>query len=169
MTFSLLPQLTQVWRRRGTAHRVPTPGANLRVPVFGAYRWPDGPFLHARGTAGVNTALVVDLARQLARRARRVHRIIVLVLDNGSAQRSRRSRAVLDALFPYVVVLWLPPYGSEQLNDIENLWQHLKQDYFSEMLVARRDDFPARVERLLRSMRRPGQLRRFLKPRPGGK
>lgn len=171
MTFSLLPQVTHAWRRRGTVKRTPTPGKNVKVPVFGAYRWPDGPFLFARGDArgGVNTALFLDLLRQLARHARRVRRIVVLVLDNGSAQTSHRSEATLLAQVPQVVVFWLPSYSSEQLNDIENLWKHVKDDYFSEMLVTKRDDFPAAVGALLHGLRRPGRLRRFLKPRPGGK
>ena len=64
-------------------------------------------------------------------------------------------------------MLWLPAYSSEQLNDIENLWHHLKDDYFSEMLVTLREDFVVTVCRLLNRLRRPGGLRRLLKPRPG--
>lgn len=82
---------------------------------------------------------------------------------------SHRSQAALRAQFPYVVVFELPSYSSEQLNDIENLWLHLKEDYFSEMLVTHRRLFPIAVRALLTSLRRRGQLRRFLKPRPGGK
>ncbi|MFO0610547.1 MAG: hypothetical protein U0324_45720 [Polyangiales bacterium] len=96
-----------------------------------------------------------------------MRRIVVLVLDHGSAQTSLRSEAKPLSLVPQVVVLGLPPYSSEQLNDIENLWQHAKEDYFSEMLVAKGDDFAAAVDRLLCELRRPGRLRRFLKPGPG--
>jgi hypothetical protein len=170
VTFSLLPQVTHAWRRRGTVKRVPTPGKNVKVPVFGAYRWPDGPFLFAHGTTGgVTTVLFLEVLRQLAQHARRVRRIVVLVLDHGSAQTSGRAEAAVLAQMPQVVVYWLPRYSSEQLNDIENLWHHLKEDYFSEMLVTHRDDFPAAVSVLLRGLRRSGQLRRFLKPRPDGK
>ncbi|MDB4928003.1 MAG: hypothetical protein JWM10_487, partial [Myxococcaceae bacterium] len=61
--------------------------------------------------------------------------------------------------------LWLPPYSSEQLNDIENLWRHLKDDYFSEMLVTRREDFADTALRLLNRMTRRRGLRQLLKPR----
>ncbi|MDB4929019.1 MAG: hypothetical protein JWM10_1503, partial [Myxococcaceae bacterium] len=141
MTFSLLPQVTFAWRRRGRPKRVSTPGRNVRVSVFGAYRWPDGPFRYALDRGGVRTDLFLPVLASLQRRARRIHRILVLVLDNGSAQTSKRSTAALWRAFPGVVALWLPPYSSEQLNDIENLWRHLKDDYFSEMLVTRREDF----------------------------
>ena len=142
----------------------------MRVPVFGAYRWPDGPFLFAAANqGGVNTDLFLNLLQQVARRARRIERQIVLVLDNGSAQTSHRSQNALRVLRPEVVVFALPTYSSEQLNDIENLWLHIKEDYFSAMLVERRSDFAGAVRALLQKFRRRGQLRRLLKPRPGGK
>lgn len=169
VTFSLLPQLTHAWRRRGSLHRVPTPGRNVKVSVFGAYRWPDGPFVFSQGPRGVNTDLFLDLLRQLGRHAQRVRRVVVLVLDNGSAQTSKRSRAAINALIPRVLIFDLPSYASEQLNDIENLWTHLKEDYFSKMLVEEREAFPEAVRALLRRLRRRGELRSFLMPRSHGK
>lgn len=167
MTFSLLPNVTYAWRRRGSPKRVRTPGSNVRASVFGAYRWPDGPFRYAADKGNVRTDLVLPVLETLRRRARRTGRHVVLVTDNGSAQTSRRSDAAQWQAFPGVVMLWLPAYSSEQLNDIENLWHHLKDDYFSEMLVTLREDFVVTVCRLLNRLRRPGGLRRMLKPRPG--
>ena len=56
--------------------------------------------------------LFLDLLHQLARHGRRVGRIVVLVLDNGSAQTSHRAEAALRAQVPQVVVCWLPRYSS---------------------------------------------------------
>lgn len=166
MTFSLLLVVTYAWRRRGQPKRVSTPGSNLRVSVFGAYRWPDGPFRYASERGNVNTDLFLPLLETLRRRARRTHRFVVLVLDHGSAQTSRRSLAAQAHAFPGVLVIWLPRYSSEQLNDIENLWHHLKANYFAEMLVTEREDFLTSVRRLLDRLRRHGELRLVLKPRP---
>ncbi|MBK6534440.1 MAG: transposase [Deltaproteobacteria bacterium] len=165
MTFSLLPQVTHAWRRRGRPKRVNTPGCNVRVSVFGAYRWPDGPFRFALDRGGVRTDLFLPVLETLRRRARRTGRFIVLVSDNGSAQTSKRSTVAVWRAFPGVVMLWLPAYSSEQLNDIENLWHHLKDDYFSEMLVTQREDFAETTRRLLTRMTRPRGLRQLLKPR----
>jgi len=167
VTFSLLPTVTYAWRRRGSLKRVRTPGSNVRASVFGAYRWPDGPFRYVADKGNVRTDLVLPVLETLRRRARRTGRHVVLVTDNGSAQTSRRSDAAQWQAFPGVVMLWLPAYSSEQLNDIENLWHHLKDDYFSEMLVTLREDFVVTVCRLLNRLRRTGGLRRMLKPRPG--
>ena len=165
MSFCLLPEVAYTWRQRERPRRVATPGKNVRVSVFGAYRWPDGPFRFALGTKGVTAILWVDLVAQLVARAHPLHRILLLVLDHGSAQTSRAGTRALQAAFPWVVPVWLPRYSSEQLNDIENLWQHFKDDYFAAMLVAIGADFPAAVRALFRPLRRPGALRHFLKPR----
>lgn len=142
-----------------------TPGRNVRVSVFGAYRWPDGPFRFALDRGGVRTDLFLPVLEMLRQRARRTGRLVVLVSDNGSAQTSKRSTIAVWRAFPGVTMLWLPAYSSEQLNDIENLWHHLKDDYFSEMLVTRRDDFAETTRRLLQRMTRRRALRHILKPR----
>ncbi len=93
----------------------------------------------------------------------------MLVLDNGSAHTSRRSTQVLAQLRDLVRVVWLPPYSSEQLNDIEGLWKRLKEDYFGRMLVRIADAFDAAVVELLERLRTPGAVRRLLRVRlPGG-
>jgi len=88
----------------------------------------------------------------------------VLVLDNGSAHTSRRSLAEIDRAKDWIRVFWLPTYTSEQLNDIEGLWKHLKEDYFSRMLVQDRTEFRGAVVGLLNRMSRGRKLREVLKP-----
>ena len=153
------------WRRRGHPRRVGTPGKNARLAVCGAFRWPDGPFLFHHGLKSVNTTCFLGLLVSLARRARATGRRIVLVLDNASAHTSARSRKALDHLADLVRVFWLPPYSSELLNEIEGVWSHLKKDYFSQMLVRRREHFVDQAVAFLVSLARPGALRRALKPR----
>lgn len=163
--FDLLPVTAYTWRRRGEPLRIPTPGKNHRVAVCGAFRWPAGPFRYAHGPKSPNTATFLGLLAELERRVRDTGRRILLVLDNGSAHTSKRSQVELARLNGRVDVVWLPKYSSEQLNDIEGVWQHLKADYFSRMLVADPADFTPAVVALLDRLRRPGALRRFLKPR----
>lgn len=128
-------------------------------------RWPDGPFVFSHGPKSVNTAVFVEMILMLEARARRTGKRMVLVLDNGSAHTSKRSTAELERVKKFIRVFWLPTYTSEQLNDIEWLWKHLKQDYFSRMLVEHREQFTDAVVRLLRSMRRGRVLRQMIKPR----
>jgi transposase len=163
--FELLPTPTAMWRRRGTPLRIATPGKNRRVAVCGAFRWPDGPFRFAYGHKQVNTAVFLALLPRLATRAAHTGKRIVLVLDNGSAFTSHRSRAAIRAARSWLQVVWLPRYSSEQLNDIEALWQHLETDYFSRMLVTDSDTFVPAAVRFLQRLERDGALRRVLKPR----
>lgn len=153
------------WRRRGCPRHVATPGKNARLAVCGAFRWPDGPFLFHHGPRSVDTACFLGLLVSLVRRARATGRRIVLVLDNASAHTSARSRKALEQLAHLVQVFWLPQYSSELLNEIEGVWSHLKKDYFSQMLVRRKDLFASRAVAFLASLAKPGALRRALAPR----
>jgi len=111
------------------------------------------------------TAQTVGLLNLLAERARRTGKRIRLVLDNGAAFTSKSSRAALRRLGKWIQVFWLPTYTSEQLNLIENVWTHLKRNFFSRMLTRRSADFPLAVVRLLHALARRGALRRAMKPR----
>jgi transposase len=160
-----------MWRKRGLRLLIATPGSNVRLAVCGAFRWPAGPFLFAHGDKSVVTAQFLQLLKQLSRRAHRTGRRIVLVLDNGSVFTSRAAMRAIHEARPWLTVIWLPKYTSEQLNPIENLWGHLKDDYFSRMLSPvhsdyqqTRQQFRSAVVAFLRSLRRPGVLRRVLRP-----
>lgn len=148
-------------RRKGERLLIPTPGKNARIAVCGAYRYPDGPFRATYGPKSVTTALFVDLVHVLIKRAKRTGRRIVLVLDNGGAFRAKRSEAELSEAKPGVVPFWLPKYSAEKLNRIENLWQHMKNDYFSRMLVERREQFFAAAMQLLRALEKQGALKKL--------
>lgn len=165
MKFELLPTVTYVWRRRGRPRRVRTPGTNRKVAVIGAMRWPDGLFRFRHDPKSLHSGLFVGLLSSLYALARQRGRRIVLILDNGKQFTSHRSTASITFYGSWLAIVWLPRYSSEQLNDIEGVWKHVDEDYFSEMLVECADDFEPAVIRLLRSFTRPGALRRALKPR----
>lgn len=158
-----------MWRRRGTVLRIPTPGKNILVPVCGAFRYPDGPFLYELGPVykHPNTATFVGMLAKVATRARRTGKRIVLVLDNGTNHTSKGAQQAIAAVRDLVTVFWLPRYTSEQLNDIEGVWGHLKDDYFSRMLVTIPKAFPAAVVKLLDRLAQPGQFRIVLQPSRG--
>jgi len=164
--FDLLPITTYAYRLRGEPLRINTPGKNHRVGVCGAFRYPDGPFLFTyRLWKNAITQQTIGLLNPLADRARRTGKRIILVLDNGSTYTSRESLAAIQRLRPWIRIFWLPTYTSEQLNLIENVWAHLKRNYFSRMLTKGPAEFPAAVIRLLATLAVPGALRRALKPR----
>lgn len=156
--------IAHTYREKGKPLRIPTPGKNRRVAVQGAICWPNGPFRFSYGPRSVNTNVFLGILPQLAERVRKSGKRIVLVLDNGSAHTSKRSTAALNRLKDKIRVFWLPPYTSEQLNDIEPVWKHLKEDFFSRMLTQRPEEFTARVIELLSHFRRPGAIAQMTKP-----
>jgi len=132
-------------------------------------RWPDGPFLFSHGKGYPNTARFVEVLHQLEVHAKRIGKRVVIVIDNATAHTSKVSQAEIERVRPWIRVFWLPTYTSEQLNDIEGLWKHIKEDYFSRMLVKDPNDFAVAAVELLSSIRRGKVLRRMLKPRHIGR
>lgn len=145
--------------------RISTPGTNRRVAVCGAMRWPEGPFRFGFGFRNVNTDVFLELLPQLTQHARRVRRRLVLVLDNAKYFTSRRSVTAIAKAARWLTIFWLPTYSSEELNEIEGLWRHLEEDYFSRMLVTKPGDFAMGVVHLLRRLQKRGTLRQLRKPR----
>jgi transposase len=104
-------------------------------------RWPDGRFRFTAQPKHSSADLFVDLLPQLNRHARRVGKRIVLAINRGSLFTAQRSVAAIEEARAWLQIEWLPLYSSEQLNEIEEVWRRLKQDYFSRMLVEHEEDF----------------------------
>lgn len=113
--------------------------------------------------------LFLQLLPQLRRHARRVGKQIILVTDNGSIFTATRALQAIEEATSWLYIEWSPQYSSEQLNDIEQLWQHLEQDFFSRMLVRRCEDFIPAALRMLHSLRKAARPRLSLprSPSPG--
>lgn len=144
--------------------RIATPGKNMKLPVYGAFRWPAGPFVYSCGVKSVNSALFVGMLGKLRMRARQTGKLVVLVIDNGSSNTSKLSREEINRASEFVDIFWLPRYSSEQLNEIENLWKHVKADYFCRMLVKNPKKFRTAAIRLLDSFKPVGAVRKLVKP-----
>lgn len=114
------------------------------------------------GLRNVNTDLFLALLTLLVKRTHRTKRVIILVLDNaGYFRKAKRAQERLEQISSQVIVFWLPKYTSEKLNRIENLWGHLKDDYFSQMLVNRRERFVREVVKLLKRLHRRGAIHKL--------
>lgn len=121
--------------------------------VWGALRWPDGPFVFSHRPGSVVSELFIGTLGKLRARVGHTHKEIILVRDNGPETRSGASKAEIRKVHPQVLMLPLPRYTSTKLNDLENVWKHMKEDYFSRMLVHRPKEFGQAVVDLLGRMR----------------
>jgi hypothetical protein len=120
--------------RRGHQQRVRSPGVNRKPTVFAAFCYGRGLFfshVQPRKTAWG----VLMLLQKLVRRARRTHRRIVVVMDQGSPHHAQALARYLEDVKEHLEVFWLPHY-SPDLNLIERLWKHLKASRMANVLFA---------------------------------
>ena len=133
--------------RRSRQQRIRSPGVNRKQTVFGAFCYGHGLFVshvQPRKTAwGVQILL-----QKLVRRARRMHRRIVVVMDQGSPHHAASLARYLEDVKEHLEVFWLPHYSPE-LNLIERLWKHLKASRMANVLFASFGAFTRHIAAIL--------------------
>jgi hypothetical protein len=121
---SLHPPLRACWMKRGQQKRIPTPGIQQRMHLFGAYRWEDDTLTWKAARRKNSQAFIEFLEHLFVERYPTGH--FILVLDNASIHKSAAALAALSLFEHRVTVIWLPAYCSE-LNPIERFWRYLKE------------------------------------------
>lgn len=111
--------------RTGVQPLVPAVGTNRRVTVVGSVD------VFGRGRvevvgAGQASACFRQYLEALDQRQDATQREISLILDNGPAQRSKKSQAELAQRAEWLQVVWLSRYTPE-LNRNEREWRYLKR------------------------------------------
>lgn len=110
--------------QRGSQKQIKTPGQQERCHTFCAWDWHQDEIVWQMHTAKNTTSFcqfIEYLLIQLYPNDR-----IVLVMDNASFHHSGQSRAMLSLFEERVILYWLPPYCSVELNPIERYFKHLK-------------------------------------------
>jgi hypothetical protein len=136
-----------MWMPRGHQKRVPAPGRNRKVAVFGAWGYGHGLFRY-HTQPRKNAWGVRMLLRPLVQRARRTGRRILLVMDQGAPHHAKVLQNDLQLVKEHVRVFWLPHYSPE-LNLIERLWRHLKRSRLANVLFRTFPQFLRHVAALL--------------------
>ena len=116
------PRLTRVWRRRGTALRVPAAGEDRKFVVYGGLDYAAGRVVW-RTAAAKDGAAFVRFLGQLA--AAFPDGPAVVALDNVGYHNSHPVRRWWVAHRDRIRPLWLPAYAPE-LNLIGRVWRHVK-------------------------------------------
>lgn len=118
----LHPHLVRMWMPKKERVEIPAPGANRKVPIYGALNYRTNRVSYRIGQ-GKNATEFVGFLAQLAQEYR--DRPCVLVLDNASYHTAKLVRNYLQELSASIEVIWLSPYSPE-LNDIERIWKYVK-------------------------------------------
>lgn len=118
----LNPKIGLDWMNRGTQKQVLTPGQNDKCYLAGALDARSG-HLHWVGAACKNSALFLDLLRELDRQYPKAT-VIHVILDNYKIHKSQQVQAVLATFGSRIQLHFLPPYCPDE-NRIERVWKDL--------------------------------------------
>lgn len=143
-TLSLHPPLSACWMKKGQQKAVPTPGVQERCHVFGVWDWHGDEVAWQTSRYKNSDAFCRFMDYLLTERF--PDEKIVLVMDNASFHHSGKSRAMLSLFEQRLLLFWLPPYCSTELNPIERFWKHLKGQVCVNVLYPSLDDLIEAVE-----------------------
>lgn len=137
----LVPVLRAMWMPRGQQARIPTPGTNRKVGIFGALEPATGRWTYALYPRKGAVEFIHFLERLLATYPGRP---ILLILDNASIHQARPVRTWL-GLHPGVELLFLPTYSGHRHNPVEKVWWRLKQQVAANRLHGSHDELVAAI------------------------
>jgi transposase len=117
----LMPVLRAMWMR-GRQWRIPTPGNNQKLHLFGALDVHTGLWQYLVRPTKRSTDFIALLEQLLA-----VYPtgMIVMIVDSASIHTSKITQKWLNQ-HPRVQVLYLPKYIAADLNPVEKVWWRLK-------------------------------------------
>lgn len=113
---------------------------------------------------GTSARLVIRVLEKLAARAKRIGRMIVVVLDNARVHQAKTTMAAFERLKHWIRPFWLPAY-SPDLNDIERIWKREKEYTFANQLPETLEHFEAIIRARFRSLAHTGVRYRKRTPR----
>jgi putative transposase len=160
-TLTLDPPLRACWMKIGQQKRIPAtrPGEKQKRHVFGGYNWKRD-IVTWTVAKTKNSATFIDFLEELLVKTYSTGRV-VLVMDNASYHKSAASLAALSLFEHRVMLVWLPPYGSD-LNPIERFWRHLKDLACANKLQDKIEEVVASAEKILNEQNLPASPLRFL-------
>ena len=124
-TVRLDPRLRAGWMKIGQQKRIPAtrPGEKQKRHIFGGYHGLDDTIIWTTAHTK-HSATLISFIEELRVKQPPTGRV-VWVMDNASYHKSASALAALSLFEHRVMVIWLPPDGSD-LNPIERFWRFLK-------------------------------------------
>jgi transposase len=120
-TVKRLPVLRGMWMRCGHQRHVPALATNTDFVLYGALNPLTGDTFHARFDRGISEHTTIFLQQIVDAHC---DTSITVIWDRASIHTSRHVEQWLDD-HPHVDVILLPP-RSPQMNPVEDIWRHLK-------------------------------------------
>ncbi len=144
--FSEIPPLRAMWAPIGQQACVPIEGTHDRRFLTGVLNIKTGDYLDAV-SAEFHQGQFQDMLRQIRRHWRGWR--IILFVDRNTAHKARASRQLARIL--KIQLRWLPKACSE-LNVIDQLWRHVKDDVAANEPTLNVDETVCRAQRYVRAL-----------------
>jgi transposase len=137
----------RTWGIKGETPVVTSTGARFSFSLISA--------ISARGLmrfmvreGGVNSTVFIEFLKRLISGAQRK---IFLIVDGGSAHKSKMTKAFIESVKEKLELFILPPY-SPDLNPDELVWNHLKNHTVGRSTVTDKSDFKKQVTKSMKSL-----------------
>lgn len=147
----------KTWSKKGETPIVTSTGARFSFSLISAIT-AKGQMRFMITEGGVNSEVFIEFLKRLMVGAKKK---IFLILDGGSAHKSKKTKAFVESLNGKLELFILPPY-SPDLNPDELVWNHLKTHTVGRSTVTDKAEFKKKVQRSMRSLQKnPEKIKSF--------
>lgn len=121
---NLNPEIGSCWQEKGQQREIVTPGNNVKRYLAGSLDWRTKRIISTVGNRRNGELFIAHLAD--LNRALKHYQVVHVICDNAPFHTSQAVRAWL-AEHPRIRLVFLPKYSPE-LNPIERIWWHLRDE-----------------------------------------
>jgi transposase len=148
----------RTWGKKGQTPVVLSTGARYGISLISAITSKGPMRFMSKEKGSVNSAVFSAFLEHLLIGAKRP---VFLMVDGGSAHRSKMTKAFVAAQKGRLRLFYRPPY-SPDTNPDELVWKHTKADTVGRMVTTGKEDFKKHVTASLRSLQKnPAKIRSF--------
>jgi transposase len=148
----------RTWGKKGETPVVLSTGARYSMSLISAITSRGHMRFMIKEKGGVNSDVFIEFLKRLMVGSKNK---IFLIVDNGPAHVSKKTKAFVVGLGGRLRLFYLPPYSPER-NPDELVWKHLKADTVGRSMITSFNDFRNKVKSSMISLQRsPSKIRSF--------
>jgi len=148
----------RTWGKKGETPIVLSTGSRHGMSLISAITSRGKMRFMIKEKGSVNSDVFITFLKRLMVGAKKP---IYLIVDGGTAHRSKKTKAFVKTLAGKLMLFLLPPYAPDR-NPDELVWKHLKADTVGRMVTTSKANFKSNVVSSMRSLQRnPKKIRSF--------
>jgi transposase len=148
----------RTWGKKGETPVVLSTGARYGMSLISAITSRGHMRFMIKEKGGVNSDIFIEFLKRLMVGSKNK---IFLIVDNGPANVSKKTKAFVPKLGGRLRLFYLPPYSPDR-NPDELVWKHLKADTVGRTTITSFNDFKNKIKSSMISLQRsPEKIRSF--------